>query len=97
MDDERSFLTEEGSPWDSWAIQLHLLTRDIEANPDSPVHYLLRGEEWLAREQREQARADFEAALDLAGQLLEQSSWGYVYQSYMDRAEAGLRQCGGED
>jgi hypothetical protein len=95
--DEQLSLTEEAPPWDSWTIQLHLLTRDIEADPDSPVNYLLRGEEWLAREQWEQAGADFETALELAGQLLEQSAWGYVYQSYVDRAEAGLRQCSRED
>lgn len=73
--------------------QVSLLTHLIQAAPDEPVHYLLRGEEWLSCGEPEAARADFEAARDRAGALLIESDWGYVYQAYLDRAEAGLRQC----
>lgn len=77
----------------AWTPQVRLLSRLIEANPDAPVNYLLRGEEWLACGQFEQARADFEAAWARSERLLVQSAWGYIYQSYIDRAQAGLRQC----
>jgi hypothetical protein len=73
--------------------QVRFLSRLIEADPDAPVNYLLRGEEWLLCGEPGRARADFEAARDRSERLLGQSSWGYIYQAYMDRAEAGLRQC----
>jgi len=57
------------------------------------VNYLLRGEEWLVCGELGQARADFEAARAYSERLLLQSAWGYIYQAYIDRAEAGLRQC----
>ncbi len=74
--------------------QIGLLTRAIEAEPDAPVNYLLRGEEWLICGETEQARADFEVARTLAEQGLRQSEWGYIFQAYIDRAAAGLRRCG---
>jgi hypothetical protein len=73
--------------------QARFLSRLIEADPDAPVNYLLCGEEWLGCGQFEQARADFEAARTRSERLLSESAWGYIYQSYIDRAEAGLRQC----
>jgi hypothetical protein len=73
--------------------QARFLSRLIEADPEAPVNYLLRGEEWLVCGQVEQARADFEAARARSERLLNQSAWGYIFQSYIDRAEAGLRQC----
>jgi len=76
-----------------WTPQLRLLNRLIATNPDAPVNYLLRGEEWLVCGQFEQARVDFEAARARSQRLLSQSAWGYIYQSYIDRAQAGLRQC----
>ncbi len=69
-------------------------TRAIEAWPDVPVNYLLRGEEWLAVGRFGDARADFEAARALAEQAALTSAWGFVFQAYVDRADAGLRQCG---
>lgn len=73
------------------------LTRLIALNPASPVHYLLRGEEWLACGRDDLARQDFEAARSLALRDLDISAWGYLSQAYIDRADAGLRQCpGGE-
>jgi len=76
-----------------WTAQIRLLSRLIETNPDTPVNYLLRGEEWLVCGQVELARADFEVARARSERLLRQSAWGYIYQSYIDRADAGLRQC----
>jgi hypothetical protein len=73
--------------------QVRFLSRLIEVAPDAPVNYLLRAEEWLLCGERAQARADFEAARDRSQRLLGQSAWGYIYQAYIDRAEAGLRQC----
>jgi hypothetical protein len=73
--------------------RIRLLTRMIEVAPETPVNYVLRGEEWLIYGEIEQARADFEQVRVQAEHLLAESAWGYVYQAYIDRAEAGLRQC----
>jgi hypothetical protein len=76
------------------SAQLLALNRAIEADPDAPGHYVLRGEEWLMYDQPERARMDFLMARQLAEELVNQSAWGYLYQAYLDRADAGLRQCG---
>ncbi|MBN2305887.1 MAG: hypothetical protein JXQ72_15495 [Anaerolineae bacterium] len=77
--------------------QIALLTRAIEANPDAPVNYLLRGEELVMCGVLEQAQSDFEMVRLLAESLLRESEWGYIYQAYSDRAEVGLRRCGVEE
>jgi Tfp pilus assembly protein PilF len=69
------------------------LTQAIEDDPNAPVHYVLRGEIWLEQGDLEMARRDFVAAQILTDHLLHESGWGYVYQAYLDRADAGLRQC----
>ena len=69
------------------------LTRLIEERPAAAVHYLLRGEEWLAGGDPGQARDDLTMARDLALRGLHDNPWGYVLQAYIDRADAGLRQC----
>jgi hypothetical protein len=74
-------------------LQIHWLTRLVQDDPEAPVHYLLRAEEWLVCGRWADARADFEAALTLSEKLLIKSAWGYIYQAYIDRAEAGLRRC----
>jgi hypothetical protein len=74
--------------------QVRGFTRAIEVWPDAPVNYLLRGEEWLAVGRPGDARADFETARALAEQAAPDSAWGYVFEAYIDRADAGLRQCG---
>lgn len=74
--------------------QIAVLSWLITTNPDAPVNYLLRGEEWLACGQLPHARKDFARARALAAQAYQGSAWGYIYQSYIDRADAGLRQCG---
>lgn len=72
---------------------LRLLTRMIEHAPQSPIHYLLRGEEWLAQGDFAAACADLDRARQLAQAQAQASAWGYLYQSYADRAIVGLRQC----
>lgn len=74
--------------------QIRSLSRAIQADPGAPVHYLLRGEEWLACGEITRARSDFESVLDRMTTLLDQSDWGYIYQAYIDRALVGLRRCG---
>ncbi len=71
--------------------RLRLLNRAIEANPAAGVNYVFRGEYWLEQGQTQAAIADFEQAVRLEQQALEQSGWGYVEQSLIDRAEQGLR------
>jgi hypothetical protein len=75
-------------------VQVRTLTRLIQREPDVPVHYLLRGEEWLMLGELAYARADFERAHALAAAQLVESDWGYLLQAYLDRAEVGLRRCG---
>ncbi len=72
---------------------IRVLTRMVELSPEAPVNYVLRGEEWLIYGEVERARTDFERARAQADHLLSESAWGYVYQAYIDRADAGLRQC----
>ena len=74
--------------------QIAVLSWLINADPDAPVNYLLRGEEWLACGYAHNARKDFARARALAAQAYQTSAWGYIYQSYIDRADAGLRHCG---
>lgn len=74
-------------------IPVLLLSETIEAEPDVPVNYLFRAEEWLVRGCVDEAQADFAAAHDLAADALERSAWGYLYQYYMDWAEDGLQRC----
>ena len=77
------------------SAQVRLMTTAVEAHPDAPVNYLLRGEEWLSLGRVDKAKADFETARALAEREAEDSAWGYVVQAYIDRADAGLRQCVG--
>ena len=71
--------------------QLYELDYAVERHPDAPVNYLLRGEYWLSVGDIYQAREDLTRARDLAAELYKSSDWGYIYQSYIDRAEAMLR------
>ena len=79
---------------DPGPIQVWLLSQAIEADPDSPVNYVLRGQEWLALGEWARAQTDFLTARALAEDLLQGSAWGYLYQMYIDWADLGLRQSG---
>jgi Tfp pilus assembly protein PilF len=71
--------------------RLHALDLAIERAPDAPVNYLLRGEYWLDAGEADLAKQDLEMAIQLAKQQLESSDWGYILQSYIDRAEEQLK------
>lgn len=75
-------------------LRLRLLNRAIEQHPNAAVNYVMRGEYWLAANQPEAARADFEQAILLGQAELETSDWGYLQQALIDRARQGLRQIG---
>ena len=72
--------------------RLQALGNAIQRDPDAPVNYLLRGEYWFEVGDTDNARHDFLQARDLAQAALEESDWGYVLQSYLDRAERWLYQ-----
>jgi hypothetical protein len=74
---------------DQW--RLSDLDTAVQRKPQAPVNYLLRGEFWLELGEAHKAKADLQQACELAAQCLEKSDWGYIYQSYIDRAEDMLR------
>jgi hypothetical protein len=69
---------------------LYALDLAIQRAPGAPVNYLLRGEYWLEVGKLELARQDLEAALELATEAILISDWGYILQSYIDRADVLL-------
>ena len=83
-----------GHDEDLGPVQVWLLSRAIQADPDAPVNYVLRGQEWLAMGEWARAQTDFLTARALAEDLLQGSAWGYLYQMYIDWADLGLRQSG---
>lgn len=74
--------------------RLYALDLAIEQQPEAPVNYLLRGEYWLEMGEPAAAQRDLLTALDLAEKALAASDWGYIYQSYIDRAESLLVRLG---
>jgi len=66
------------------------LSDEIEALPDSITHYVLRGELFIERGEYERARADFEAAVDIAEAVNADESWGLLEQVMRDRALQGI-------
>jgi tetratricopeptide (TPR) repeat protein len=79
---------------DVLAARVAALNRAIDADPDAPVNYVLRGELRLKLREREAAAADFQKALALADSAFAASDWGLVAQTLRDRALAGLRRAG---
>lgn len=79
---------------DVLAARVTALNRAIDADPDAPVNYVLRGELRLKLREREAAAADFQKALALADSAFAASDWGLVAQTLCDRALAGLRRAG---
>ncbi len=72
--------------------RLDALTRKIEAYPNAPVNYVLRGEVYSEGGDDDLAAADFRRAIELADARDQALDWGYINASYVDRARAGLRQ-----
>ncbi len=66
------------------------LSDEIEALPESIAHYVLRGELFIERGEYERARADFEAAVDIAEAADPNESWGLLEQVMRDRALQGI-------
>lgn len=66
------------------------LSDRIETGPDSITHYVLRGELFIERGEYGRARADFEAALELAEAVDLNASWGLLEQVMRDRALQGI-------
>ncbi|HVO43414.1 MAG TPA: hypothetical protein VMT34_12360 [Aggregatilineales bacterium] len=73
---------------------IDLLTQAIQQHPDLPGNYLLRAEVYFRDGDEERAADDFRQALTLAQARVDTVDWGYIYQSYIDRAHEGLRRCG---
>lgn len=71
--------------------RLHELNVSIEFTPDSPTHYVLRGELFLERKEYHLAKADFETALELADSFDAADGWGLVEQVMRDRALDNLK------
>ncbi|MFP4320906.1 MAG: hypothetical protein ACLFTK_00485 [Anaerolineales bacterium] len=67
--------------------RLAALETAIRRAPDAAVNYLLRGELWLELGKLDAAREDLLLARDLAAAQAVQRDWGYIDQSYHDRAE----------
>jgi len=64
----------------------------IDESPDDMVAYVLRGELNLERGQREQAKTDFESAIELAEGLDDRKGWLVLEQVMRDRALYGLKE-----
>lgn len=67
--------------------RLYSLDTAVQRKPEAPVNYLLRGEYWLEVGDYQMAARDLTRARQLALQRLETSDWGYIFQSYIDRAD----------
>lgn len=82
------------SPWER-EREFHRLLRElgerIAEAPASYSHRALRGELYLERGEYERARADFETALDLTGNMDDAKGWHIVEQVMRDRALYGMR------
>jgi len=63
----------------------------IALNPDAAVNYVLRGEIYMKLKNYTLAAADFEHALSLTAESVENSDWGLLEQVMQDRARQGLR------
>jgi len=73
-------------------IRLQQLSTMIDVYPDSSANYLLRGELFLQDKHCHLAEADFQQALVLATEQLDQDPWGIASQAIIDRATRGLEQ-----
>lgn len=69
---------------------LYAIELAIKKHPKAPVNYLLRGEYWVEMGKLDLAREDFVNSLSLSDEAILDSGWGYIYQSYRDRAITAL-------
>lgn len=72
--------------------RMNRLNVSIELEPYSPTNYVLRGELFIERKEYHLAQADFERALELAGDYEPESGWGLLEQAMQDRAIQGIKQ-----
>lgn len=71
--------------------RMYVLNNAIETYPDAAVNYLLRGELYLDIGRHNQAKDDFEKALELATDQYDNERWGLASQAIQDRARRGLQ------
>jgi tetratricopeptide (TPR) repeat protein len=67
------------------------LSSQIEETPNNISFYVLRGELNLERGEYERAKADFELAIELAGNMDDTKGWLVMEQVMRDRALYGLK------
>lgn len=67
------------------------LSKAIENFPDAAVNYILRGELHSQHQEYDEAREDFNKALELAEAQYENERWGISAQAIRDRALKGLQ------
>ena len=70
--------------------QFRALSDEIAANDSDCAPRVLRGELLLERRDYQRALADFEAALEIAGELDGEAGWMVVEQVMRDRALYGM-------
>lgn len=75
----------------AFAARIRALDDAIALTPDAVSNYVLRGEAYLDAGEHTLARLDFEHALRLAEEQIEQRAWGVVAQVMQDRARHGLK------
>lgn len=75
----------------AFAARIRALDDAIALTPDAVSNYVLRGEAYLEAGEHTLARLDFEHALRLAHEQIEQRAWGVVAQVMQDRARHGLK------
>lgn len=72
--------------------RLEALDWAIQARPEAPMNYVLRGELYSEMGEDELALEDFEWALEQASRQVNEADWGVVAQAVQDRALRGLEQ-----
>lgn len=87
----RFFFPTRLEKWAQLERRLAQLTEAIEESPQAAVNYVLRGEAYEGAKRYVEARADYEQALELAREALQEEDWGIAAQAIQERAEQGLR------
>lgn len=71
--------------------QLAELTAHIEAYPEDPSNYVIRGEVYMEMREYALAAADFQQGYELAEAQFTTADWGFMAQALRDRALDGLK------